>query len=76
MSTPPPDEARIRVDVRRGSATEEDLAAVIAVVTEAYHREAADAVVDDPPVRPGWEHAARGLRRPLDRQAGWRTGLR
>ena len=76
MSAAAPDAPRIRVDVRRGSPTEEDLAAVIAVVTEAYDREAADAVVDDPPVRPGWQHAARGLRRPLDRQAGWRSSLR
>ncbi|MCR2827182.1 acyl-CoA carboxylase epsilon subunit [Microbacterium sp. zg.Y909] len=76
MSTPDPDEARIRVDVRRGSPSEEDLAAVVAVVTEAYAREAADAVIDDPPVRPGWERAARGLRRPLDRQSGWRSALR
>ncbi|MCR2801739.1 acyl-CoA carboxylase subunit epsilon [Microbacterium sp. zg-Y818] len=76
MSATDPGNSRIRVDVRRGSPTEEDLAAVIAVVTEAYEREAADAVVDDPPVRPGWERAARGLRQPLDRQSGWRSALR
>ncbi|MCR2813622.1 acyl-CoA carboxylase subunit epsilon [Microbacterium sp. zg.Y1090] len=75
MTAQTPGDARIRVDVRRGSPTEEDLAAVVAVVTEAYHREAAAAVVDDPPVRPGWELAARGLRRPLHRAAGWRGGV-
>ena len=76
MSVSDPDGARIRVDVRRGNPTEADLAAVVAVVTEAYHREASEAVVDDPPVRPGWSLAARGLRQPLDRHAGWRNALR
>jgi len=68
--------APIRVDVRRGTPDDQELAAVVAVVTEAYAREAATAVVEDPPVRPGWELSARGLRRPFDRDAGWGRGIR
>ncbi|MBD7957245.1 acyl-CoA carboxylase subunit epsilon [Microbacterium sp. Sa4CUA7] len=73
MSTPDTDP--IRVEVRRGAPDDIELAAVVAVVTEAYDREAATAVVDDPPVRGGWEMSARGLRRPFDRDAGWVRGI-
>ncbi|MGB4778773.1 acyl-CoA carboxylase subunit epsilon [Microbacterium sp.] len=61
----------VHVDVLRGDPTPEELAAVIAVVTEAYAREAADAVADDAPRPSAWQIAARGLRPPLRRDIAW-----
>lgn len=60
----------IVAEVVRGTPTEEELAAAIVVVSEAYVREVADATVDDVP-RSRWELSARGLRTPLNRTAGW-----
>ncbi|MCR2785199.1 MULTISPECIES: acyl-CoA carboxylase epsilon subunit [unclassified Microbacterium] len=76
MSAPAIEPAGIRVDLSRGAPSDLELAAVVAVVSEAYEREAAAAVVEDAPVRHGWELAARGLRRPLDRAAGWGNSYR
>ncbi|KXC04693.1 acyl-CoA carboxylase subunit epsilon [Microbacterium hominis] len=75
-ATPPPSAAAagadaVRIDVRRGDPTPEELAAVLAVVTEAYEREAADAVADETPRRSAWELSARNLRAPLRREIGW-----
>ncbi|MEH3088037.1 MAG: acyl-CoA carboxylase subunit epsilon [Microbacterium arborescens] len=64
--TPP-----VRIDVRRGSPTAEELAAVIAVVSASYVQEAADAVVDDAPAESAWRRSARALRSPLRRGYGW-----
>jgi hypothetical protein len=64
--TPP-----ITIDVLRGSPTEEELAALIAVVSEAYVGEAAEAVADDRPTRTAWALSQRALRRPLRRELGW-----
>lgn len=61
----------VHLDIRRGNPTAEELAAVIAVVTEAYEREAADAVVEDAPLRSAWEVSARGLRAPRRRDVAW-----
>ncbi len=61
----------LHIDVLRGSPTPEELAAIVAVVTESYAREAATAVADDRPRRTGWELSARGLRTPLRRELGW-----
>jgi hypothetical protein len=61
----------IAIDVLRGTPTEEELAALIAVVTEAYTGEAAEAVAEDRVRRTGWEHSQRALRQPLDRDLGW-----
>ena len=58
-------------EVVRGTPTEEELAAAIVVVTEAYAREVDDATVPDETPRSRWELSARGLRTPLDRTAGW-----
>lgn len=66
-----PGAAAVRIDIRRGNPTAEELAAVVAVVTEAYEREAADAVVEDGPLRSAWEVSARGLRAPLRRDVAW-----
>ena len=61
----PPD-----IRVRRGNPTDEELAALIAVVGGAYLAEAAETAVV-PPTRSRWELSARALRRPLDRDRGW-----
>ena len=66
-----PGAAAVRIDIRRGNPTAEELAVVVAVVTEAYEREAADAVVEDGPLRSAWEVSARGLRAPLRRDVAW-----
>lgn len=60
-----------RVEVLRGEATPEEVAAVIAVVTESYVREAAAAVVEQERRRSAWEVSTRGLRAPLRREVGW-----
>ena len=55
----------------RGTPTPEELAAAIIVVSEAYSRESADATAPETPARSRWELSARGLRVPLNRDAGW-----
>lgn len=64
------DRAAPRVDVRRGSPTAEELAAVVAVVSTAYTQESEDARADDS-VRSAWELSQRALRSPLRRDVGW-----
>jgi len=64
----------LTIDVRRGTATEEELAALIAVVSESYAREAADAVAEEAPARTAWALSQRSLREPLRRDAGWVRG--
>ncbi|MGO2745212.1 acyl-CoA carboxylase subunit epsilon [Microbacterium sp.] len=54
----------------RGNANEEELAALIAVVTDAYEREAADAVADEPSIS-AWQRTQRPLRKPLRRDIPW-----
>ncbi len=44
----------VRIDVLRGAPTEEELAALIAVVSEAYTGEAAEAVAADDARRSAW----------------------
>jgi hypothetical protein len=61
----------VTIDMLRGTPTEEELAALIAVVTEAYTGEAAEAVAEDRVRRTGWELSQRALRQPLDRDLGW-----
>lgn len=59
-----------RVDVVRGTPTEEELAALIAVVGEAYTQETEDAVAEES--RPSaWQLTQRPLRRPLRRDIPW-----
>jgi hypothetical protein len=64
---PAPD---LRVDVRRGHPTDEELAAVIAVVTTGYAEESDEARADDSR-RSAWELSQRSLRAPLRRDLGW-----
>lgn len=61
----------LRIEVVRGRPTDEELAALIAVVSEAYAREEAGAVASELPTRTAWELSARLLRRPLRRELGW-----
>ena len=61
----------LRIDVRRGSPSEEELAALMAVVSEAYEREAAGAVVPDVAATSAWTRTQRRLRGPLPRGTAW-----
>ena len=61
----------VTIDVRRGAPTDEELAALLAVVSQAYVGEASEAVADDRPRRSGWELSARSMRQPLRRDLGW-----
>jgi len=60
------------IEVRRGDPTPEELAAVLAVVTETYEREAAATVIEEDEVAvSAWSISARALREPLRRDVGW-----
>jgi hypothetical protein len=61
----------MRVDVLRGSPRSDELAALLAVVTEAYAEESAGATADDTAARSGWSLSQRSLRTPLRRDLGW-----
>ena len=63
--------ADVTIDVRRGTPTAEELAALMAVVSEAYTGEAAEAVADDDISRSAWSLTQRDLRGPLRRELGW-----
>lgn len=58
------------IEITRGSASEEELAALIAVVSDAYAQEAADAVAEEPQVS-AWTRTQRSLRAPLRRDIPW-----
>ncbi len=58
------------IEIVRGSATEEELAALIAVVSDAYDREESAAVAADRQVS-AWTRTQRSLRRPLRRDIPW-----
>jgi hypothetical protein len=64
----------VRIDLRRGTASEEELAALIAVVSESYAREAAAAIAAEAGVRTAWSVSQRQLREPLRRDLGWVRG--
>ncbi|SDH49429.1 acyl-CoA carboxylase subunit epsilon [Microbacterium pygmaeum] len=61
----------LTVDVQRGTPIAEELAALIAVVTEAYADESAQATVDETSGRSAWSVSQRALRQPLRRDIGW-----
>lgn len=65
------DAGRLSLNILRGEPSPEELAAVIAVVTEAYESEAAAAVTADAPRMSAWRVSARALRTPLRRDLGW-----
>lgn len=58
------------IEITRGSATDEELAALIAVVSDAYAQESAEAVADEP-VASAWTRTQRSLRSPLRRDIPW-----
>ncbi|MFB7251705.1 acyl-CoA carboxylase subunit epsilon [Microbacterium sp. NPDC056234] len=58
------------LDIVRGHPTEEELAALIAVISDAYIQEAADAVAEEPHVS-AWQRTQRPLRKPLRRDIRW-----
>jgi hypothetical protein len=64
-------EAGLAIEVRRGDPTPEELAALIAVVTEAYAREAGETLADDETTSTPWSRSQRGLREPLRRDVAW-----
>ncbi|WP_454149154.1 acyl-CoA carboxylase epsilon subunit [Microbacterium lacticum] len=70
-ATPPPAPDALRVEVRRGDPTPDELTAVVAVVTEAYTREAEAALAENEPRPSAWLVSARSLRPPLRREIGW-----
>ncbi|MFD5215975.1 acyl-CoA carboxylase subunit epsilon [Microbacterium sp. NPDC058345] len=61
---------RPHVEIVRGNPSEEELAALLAVVSEAYVRESEDAVAEEPPVSV-WQRTRRSLRGPLRRDIPW-----
>lgn len=58
------------IRIVRGTANEEELAALIAVVTDAYEREAESAVVEEPNVSV-WKRTQRPTRTTLRRDIPW-----
>ncbi|MGN8025050.1 acyl-CoA carboxylase subunit epsilon [Microbacterium sp. 22242] len=60
----------VEIQVVRGTANEEELAALIAVLSEAFVAEEADAVAAEKHVSV-WERSRRGLRGPLRRDLPW-----
>ncbi len=69
MSVEEPAEG-VEIQVLRGAAGEEELAALIAVLSEAFVAEEADAVAAQKPVSV-WQRNQRGLRAPLRRDIPW-----
>jgi hypothetical protein len=63
--------APLRVEVMRGNPTDEELAALVAVVSTAYAEEQADALAEDECTVSAWTLSQRSLRRPLPRERGW-----
>ncbi|WP_424935282.1 MULTISPECIES: acyl-CoA carboxylase subunit epsilon [Bacteria] len=63
---PPP----VEIQVLRGAASEEELAALIAVLSEAFSAEEAAAVATEPRVS-AWNRTQRALRTPLRRDIPW-----
>lgn len=61
----------LNVDVLRGQPTAEELAALVAVVSESYAREAAEAIAEDSAAQTAWRISQRSLRAPLRRDIGW-----
>lgn len=66
-----PEPDGLAVEVRRGEPTAEELAALIAVVSESYAGEVSAAIVDDTPATTPWSRSQRALRAPLRRDVAW-----
>jgi hypothetical protein len=61
----------VTIDVRRGTPSEEELAALIAVVSESYARETAEAIAEETTARTAWSLSQRTVRQPIQRELGW-----
>lgn len=61
---------RPHVEIVRGNPSEEELAALLAVVSEAYVHESQEAVAEEPRVSV-WQRTQRSLRAPLRRDLPW-----
>ena len=59
-----------RMEIERGNPTEEEIAALIAVVAEEYAHETAEAVVEEPRIS-AWQRTQRPIRRPVRRDIPW-----
>ena len=65
------DEAPVTLEIRRGNPTPEELAAVVAVDSDAYAAEVASLEAGEDPRPSAWMQTRRALRRPLNRAVGW-----
>jgi hypothetical protein len=65
-----PDESPLTLDITRGAASDEELAALIAVISDSYASEAEGAVAEEPRVS-AWTRTQRALRTPLRRDIPW-----
>ncbi len=72
MTTDKPEAGDITIEILRGSPTDEELAAVVAVVSDAYVTEVAGLEADDESRPSVWQQTRRRLRQPLRRDLGWR----
>ncbi len=70
MSEVAGDAESVRIEVLRGAPNDDELAALLAVVSEAYAGEAAEAVAEEE-VRNAWSLTQRNLREPLRRDLPW-----
>jgi hypothetical protein len=68
--TPRMEDETPRMEIVRGDPTEEELAALIAVVAEAYTHEAEEAVAAEPHPS-AWQRTQRAIRGPLRRDIPW-----
>ncbi len=64
------EQAPLAVHIVRGTASEEELAALLAVVGDAYLDEASHAVAEESRIS-AWERTQRPLRVPLRRDIPW-----
>ncbi|MFT4156815.1 MAG: acyl-CoA carboxylase subunit epsilon [Microbacterium sp.] len=70
MTTGRDDEQPPTIELLRGTATDEELAALIAVVSDAYAQEEAGATAPEPHVS-AWQRTRRPLRGALRRDIPW-----
>lgn len=68
---PAADASPLSLHVLRGAPSEQELAAVIAVVSEAYAGEVDEAVADDAPAGSAWNRSARAARRTPESGSVW-----
>ena len=70
MSEDQPREQPPTIEILRGTATEEELAALIAVVSDAYAQEEANVTATERRAS-AWQRTQRPMRRPLRRDIPW-----